>query len=856
MKIFFLSLFIVSIVQGNNNICNKSKEIVLALEAVVKKNCKDISESDLLTIKELWISDITELNPDSFSGLSNLEKLEVGYYYLNTIDSHTFSGMPNLKVLWIGSASRLISIASGAFARLPNLEELSLIRYNLPSIDPNIFTGLNKLKLLDWRSSAITTINSNNFAKLTSLTKLNLEYSFKLISVEKNGFSGLVNLKELVLTYAKSLASVGPKAFLGLHNLELLDMTINYIPKIDYDTFASLTKLKKLVMSHSRALSTITPTALKHLPNLEELDLQYSNLHDIESITFTGLSKLKKLNLASNKFTHLRAYTFKELTSLEELDISALRNLSSIESNALSGLSKLQILNLSQNPIMPIHSECFTGLDKLSELYLNDSENITDIEPNTFKYLTNLKVLNFANNKLSTIAPHMFEELANLEELSLENSTNLTLIEPNAFEKLTNLKKLNLKGAKKIVSLESNVFTGLTKLEELEWSDLNHDSITPDVFSTLTNLTKLKIQQNINDKTLAMIRAGLGTKCELTNAFQLSFIHPILSDPSSPYFCPATINPKETEIWQAEIKSLLFSSYSIFNPNWIGQMEDIIPLIHSSLKQFWVKNNSILNFYFTQMPSFSGNTSELHVIRQLAVDVCAIDTRFCETRERIHQYPGTSELSETQDFLKLLISENAPSEHIALTQNMEKHLQTLVYGSMDLNFWETNLPIQFKPILESLNVIIDDNKVDNEHSLLSYTSLAVKTRSIMEQMNDDEVHSHGTHAALFYTQLVREVKKLIAEINVYPNKKEVLHSLIDLGYAERLLTQHQVNSLKRLALKSDYDSLLSKYTTWAVERINFDLGGSAKNPDSWLFNYYNAIIKTSILNEVEKVIKQ
>ena len=61
------------------SVCNRTEPVKVVLEGLLKKTCESINESDLLTLTRVDVSErrIEKYHPDDFSGLGNLEVLNI-----------------------------------------------------------------------------------------------------------------------------------------------------------------------------------------------------------------------------------------------------------------------------------------------------------------------------------------------------------------------------------------------------------------------------------------------------------------------------------------------------------------------------------------------------------------------------------------------------------------------------------------------------------------------------------------------------------------------------------------------------------------------------------------------------------
>ena len=170
----------------------------------------NITEEQLIeeTTIKLNEKDIKNIQPDTFKGLKNLQKLNLNYNQIETIES-------------------------GAFNGLTKLEELYLEYNQITTIKPDIFNGLNILKKLVLKNNQITTINpvetiNNNtrglFSELKILMFLDLSGN-KINTIKENTFDGINNLTNLQLILGKSNYD--------RNNIILNNNSVNYLKSLN-----------------------------------------------------------------------------------------------------------------------------------------------------------------------------------------------------------------------------------------------------------------------------------------------------------------------------------------------------------------------------------------------------------------------------------------------------------------------------------------------------------------------------------------------------------------------------------------------------------------------------------------------
>ncbi|XP_056329353.1 immunoglobulin superfamily member 10 [Danio aesculapii] len=158
------------------------------------------------------------------------------------------------------------------------VERINLGYNSLSSLQANGFSGLNKLELLMLHSNMIKTVEDGAFSGLTSLQVLKMSYN-RIEKLNKNTFRGLDNLVRLQLDH-NLLTFIHPESFYGLKRLQLINLEGNQLQQLHPDTFISVrfgqiikwSSLKTIYLSDN-ALSTLPAAVLSGCFKIENLFL-------------------------------------------------------------------------------------------------------------------------------------------------------------------------------------------------------------------------------------------------------------------------------------------------------------------------------------------------------------------------------------------------------------------------------------------------------------------------------------------------------------------------------------------------------------------------------------------------------
>ena len=430
-----------AIVVIKEGVCDRTEQVrdEILREISGVSDCADVTGDHLSGMGELSLSDrgIDTLKAGDFSGLGNLELLDLDGNQLTTLPMDVFSGLENLSTL-ILSVNALTTLPENVFSGFGNLERLSLSFNQLSTLPAGVFSGLGNLKSLGLGGNQLSTLPTGVFSGLSNLDTLWL-YTNQLSTLPATAFSGLGNLQELYLR-SNRLSTLPSGVFSGLGNLRGLTLGANQLSTLPSGIFSGLGNLESLSLSRNQ-LSILPPGVFSGLDKLEDLLLWSNQLSTLSADVFSGLVNLEELLLNNNQLSTLPANVFSDLGNLEELSLYD-NQLSTLPPGVFSGLGNLVFLRLYSNQLSTLPPGVFSGLGNLDILALS-SNQLSTLPPGVFSDLGNLRVLALGDNQLSTLPAGVFSGLGNLVILGLHNN-QLSTLSAGVFSGLVNLESLVL----------------------------------------------------------------------------------------------------------------------------------------------------------------------------------------------------------------------------------------------------------------------------------------------------------------------------------------------------------------------------------------------------------------------------
>lgn len=135
-------------------VCERTPAVAKFLEQNLRKDCKSITEEDLLTVKRIAPAhaQVTQFKKDDFSGLKNLEILNIRSNPYTELTEGLFDDLENLRTLVIISTS-LRHFPDDFLAKNPKIENIHVFANQVRSISESVFQRLasyKNLKIIDF----------------------------------------------------------------------------------------------------------------------------------------------------------------------------------------------------------------------------------------------------------------------------------------------------------------------------------------------------------------------------------------------------------------------------------------------------------------------------------------------------------------------------------------------------------------------------------------------------------------------------------------------------------------------------------------------------------------------------------
>lgn len=474
-----------------------------------------------LTILDLSFNHIEKVEYDTFR-FGKLQQLLLNDNRIKKLDSRSFVEMTRLLILSM-EGNQITRLPDETFQNLHHLQRLELAFNRLESLNFAAFDSIGTLSHLTIDAShnnlqALRVNRSNSYPTLSNIMCLDLSYN-NISFVEVTFFEPVQNdLKILNLSH-NIIREITPDDIGQLRRIRIMDLSHNHITVIEDPTFGAASKLTTLYLNHNR-LNEIHGKLFRNQKRLQYVDLSWNKLEtipeelflrtslEIFKVTHNRLSEipvkalnpvqssLKYLDLSGNRITTISDSQLNQIQLLVYLNLEGNR-ISTIDPEAFCCVPNLEQLNLASNPLHRIHPDTLNGVrDHLQGL--NVANTSLTLLPNL--QLPWLKSLNVSFNQLTFIPPNTLANLSQVRELDLSGN-ELTSPPSTAWHSMDHLLSLHLSG-NPIDRVMNDSFSGLRHLQHLDISGVRAKSFQSGSFGSMSNLRTLRLQLNADTEKL------------------------------------------------------------------------------------------------------------------------------------------------------------------------------------------------------------------------------------------------------------------------------------------------------------------------------------------------------------------
>jgi len=311
--------------------------------------------------------------------------------------------------------------------------------------------------------------------------ELNLENNL-IENITDEAFNG-TKFKRIVLS-KNAIKSISKYAFVGLETyLEELLLTFNEEMEFPVEALQNLTHLKLLEITHF-GKPRLPEHALSTLINVEHLVLSHGNLQYLIQQDLRNQNKLANISLEDNKFSEVPEIFKTPVGDLTELNLKS-NAIAEIHAGDFEGIGNLIVLDISQNPFVSINVDAFASLENSLEYLICRSCHLTDAHLDAVKSLVSLRELNISGNDVTAISSILQEmkSLSNIKRLDVQRN-QITTLTSSVFEGMSDsLQVLDLSD-NPLTSIDSNTFTPLKHLRELQLNNIGSLKFDQNTFAT------------------------------------------------------------------------------------------------------------------------------------------------------------------------------------------------------------------------------------------------------------------------------------------------------------------------------------------------------------------------------------
>ncbi|CAD6994601.1 chaoptin isoform X1 [Ceratitis capitata] len=378
-----------------------------------------------IKLLDLSHNNISIIHPGYFRPAEiSLTHLYMGYNSLMNATRDVFGNMPHLQWLDL-SYNRIRELDFDAFKNTKQLQLIYLDHNYLTDIPQDIFKPIYALRVVDMSHNHLRGLPDNLFYN-GGMEKMDVSHNM-LLKIPSSSLSSLAALTLCELHLSNNFISTIHSMDLSnkFRSLRYLDISYNYLLRIDDAVFATMPRLAALDLSHNRDLKVMDKSFMGLENSLIKLGMENVSLSTIPEIR---LKYLRELRLGYNELPSIPQELAFNMSNLRMLDLSN-NDLTNVPLMTQS-LPHLRKLMLSGNPITSLNNNSFDGVNEDLEML-----DISNFRLHYFEYgcldslphLRSLKLTAYSHLEHFNI-PHLLRHHHNIRELWIEAPQPFTRI--------------------------------------------------------------------------------------------------------------------------------------------------------------------------------------------------------------------------------------------------------------------------------------------------------------------------------------------------------------------------------------------------------------------------------------------
>ncbi|XP_019396197.1 PREDICTED: toll-like receptor 4 isoform X2 [Crocodylus porosus] len=500
---------------------------------------------------DLSFNPLGSLGSNNFAAVPALKFLDLARCCLQTIENYAFEDLCNLSTLiltgnplqYLGpsaffgltSLQRLIAVETNIFSladlpirHLHTLEELNVANNHIDSLTlPKYFTSLTSLRFLSLQSNRISYISKGQLDVLQErkgpyltlvlslndikyiqpgafegiqLQELSLRACFNNFTVMKDCLQGLAGLQvnRLILGEYRNIGRVEnfQNGLLdGLCQVQMQEFVFISFERFQNHTDTVFECLLNVSSIRFVDLYLAQVSTVPEFSKVQSLECKLCKFKEVPAVKLSLFRKLRVLRITKSKYLTNFLNGFKDLPSLEVLDLSENRlSLTRCCSSHLAGAPNLKHLNLSFNYFISLKEPfgCLNGL--LSLDFQHSILKDFGVMP-LFRSLTNLTYLDISYTGVQILCECVFWGLESLQVLKMAGNSFKDNSLASNFRNLTQLRTLDVSSCK-LLQVSSSTFADLQNLQNLNISNNRLKTLDTTTYLPLQALTVLDFSNN------------------------------------------------------------------------------------------------------------------------------------------------------------------------------------------------------------------------------------------------------------------------------------------------------------------------------------------------------------------------